>query len=45
MVGAATMTAAERINIALIPTASQGLRPHCSDAGTAGSTIQNKSRE
>jgi hypothetical protein len=28
------MTAAERFNIALITTASQGLRPHCSDAGT-----------
>jgi hypothetical protein len=28
------MTAAERFNIALITIASNGLRPHCSDAGT-----------
>jgi hypothetical protein len=43
------MTAADRFNIALITTASQGLRPHCDrglvHASTAGSTIQNKSRE
>jgi hypothetical protein len=29
------MTAAERFNVALITTASKGMRPHCSDVCTS----------
>jgi hypothetical protein len=37
------MTAAERLNVALITTASQGLRPHCSDSGTGDLWISEHS--
>jgi hypothetical protein len=39
------MTAAERLNVALITTASQGLRPHCSDSGTGDLWISEQSAD